>query len=187
MTTHTRLMRKNVPGVIVSAVDQDITGHPAIMQEILSRTDMLVDASARRDQGKAIIPNQWLVHLPQHAVILDLSVDPYQEMDGERQTKGIEGIPQGDLNQYIFTPDDPAYEHIPKFVDSTHRRHAVSCYSWPGIDPRGSMQVYGQQLRPIMRIILKKGSVNQLRPDGQYFERAICRGLLSQWLVQSKK
>lgn len=175
------LTKENVPGVIVTAVDRDITCKQGIMQDILSRTDMLVDASARRDQTQPIIPNDWLAHLPKHAVILDLSVDPYEEMDGKRLVKGIEGIPQGNLNQYIFTPDDPAYDTIPDFVNTRYRRHAVSCYSWPGIDPYGSMYVYGEQMRPIMRTILEKGGVEKIDRDGSFFERAISRALLSNW------
>jgi len=175
------LAGKDVPGVIVTAVDRDITGNQGIMQEILSRTDMLVDASARRDQSRPIIPNDWLAHLPKHAVILDLSVDPYEDMDGKHLVKGIEGIPQGNLNQYIFTPDDPAYDSIPDFVNTKYRRHSVSCYSWPGIDPYGSMYVYGEQLRPIMRTLLEKGGGENIHKDGSYFERAISRALLSNW------
>ena len=175
------LAKKHVPGVIVTAVDRDITGKQSIMQDILSRTDMLVDASARRDQTQPIIPNDWLAYLPIHAVILDLSVDPYEEVDGRLLVKGIEGIPQGNLNQYIFTPDDPAYDLIPDFVSTKYRRHAVSCYSWPGIEPFGSMHVYGEQLRPIMRIILEKGGVENMDKNGSYFERAISRSLLSNW------
>ena len=46
-------------------------------------------------------------------MILDLSVDPY-DCDGElKSVKGIEGVPQGDLDQYVFEPDDPAFQRIP--------------------------------------------------------------------------
>jgi alanine dehydrogenase len=179
---HERLARENVPGVIVTAVDYDITNHAKIMRELLSRTDILVDASARVDTTRAIIPNEWLAYLPDHTVILDLCVDPYQQNKDNNYTKGIEGIPQGNLDQYIFAPDDPIYENIPDFVRTKHRRDVVSCYSWPGIHPRECMQVYGQQLHPIMRILLSRGGLCGINPNGRFFERAIGRALLSNWV-----
>jgi alanine dehydrogenase len=45
-------------------------------------------------------------------VILDLSVDPYDFTVSPPEVKGIEGIPEGNLDQYIFAPDDPAYARI---------------------------------------------------------------------------
>lgn len=176
-----RLARANVPGVIVTAVDYDITNHADIMRGILSRTDILVDASARVDTTLAIIPNKMLSYLPGHAVILDLCVDPYQQINGKNHTKGIEGIPQGNLDQYVFKPDDPVYKHIPEFVSTEHRRDVVSCYSWPGIHAKDCMRVYGQQLRPLMRMLLNRGGLNGINPDGRFFERAISRSLLSNW------
>jgi alanine dehydrogenase len=177
-----RLAREKVPGVIVTAVDYDITNHADIMLGLLSKTDMLVDTSARLDTTQAIIPNEWLAYLPDHAVILDLSVDPYQQIRGNNYTKGIEGIPQGNLDQYIFTPDDPIYAKIPEFVHTEHHRNVVSCYSWPGIHPKECMRVYGPQLRPIMRMLLSRGGLNGIDPNGRYFERAIGRALLSNWV-----
>jgi len=179
---HERLARDNVPGVIVTAVDYDITNHADIMQGLLSRTDILIDASSRVDTTRAIIPNEWLAYLPDHTVILDLCVDPYQQNNGKNYTKGIEGIPQGNLDQYIFTPDDPIYTNIPGFVRTKHRRDVVSCYSWPGIHPRDCMRIYGQQLHPIMRMLLSRGGLNGIDPNGHFFERATGRALLSNWV-----
>ena len=173
-----RLARANVPGVIVTAVDYDITNHADIMRGILSRTDILVDASARLDTTRAIIPNTMLSHLPSHSVILDLCVDPYQEINGKNHTKGIEGIPQGNLDQYVFKPDDPAYDHVPEFVPTDHRRDVVACYSWPGIHAIDCMRVYGKQLRPIMRMLLNRGGLRGINPNGRFFERAISRAFL---------
>jgi len=177
-----RLARENVPGVIVTAVDYDITNHADIMLGLLSKTDILVDTSARLDTTRAIIPNEWLAYLPNHTVILDLCVDPYQQNNGNNYTKGIEGIPQGDLDQYIFSPDDPVFENIPEFVHTEHRRNVVSCYSWPGIHAMDCMRKYGQQLRPIMRMLLNRGGLNSIDPNGRFFERAICRASLSNWI-----
>ena len=177
-----KLARENVPGVIVTAVDYDITNHADIMQRLLSKTDILVDASARVDTTQPIIPNDWLAHLPDHAVILDLSADPYKQYENRNYTKGIEGIPQGNLDQFVFFPDDPAYSAIPAFVHSEHHRNVVSCYSWPGIHPKDCMRIYGQQLRPIMRILLSRGGLSGINPNGRFFERAIGRALLSRWV-----
>ena len=115
-------------------------------------------------------------------MILDLCVDPYQQDKGNTYTKGIEGIPQGNLDQYTFTPDDPIYANIPDFVHIEHRRNVVSCYSWPGIHPGECMQVYERQLHPIMRTLLSRGGLNNINPNGRFFERAIGRALLSNWV-----
>jgi len=176
---HEKLAQANVPGVIVTAVDYDITNHARIMRDLLSKTDILVDASARVDSTRPIIPNDWLAYLPIHAVILDLSVDPYQQKLGKNYTKGIEGIPQGNLDKFMLFPDDPAYAKIPDYVRKENRRNVVSCYSWPGIHPVECMQIYGQQLRPIIRTLLNQDGVKGISPNGRFFERAITRALLS--------
>jgi alanine dehydrogenase len=173
------LSRNGVPGVVVSAVDTDITNQTDIMRDLLAKTDILVDASSRADTTRAIIPNQWLSHLPHHAIILDLCVDPYQQIGGEFHTKGIEGIPQGNLDQYVFTPDDPAFDAIPAHIPSSEKRYTVSCYSWPGIHPHDCMQVYGSQLHPVMRTLVSHGGLQGINQNGNFFERAISRALLS--------
>lgn len=175
-----QMLAVGAPGVQVTAVDYDLTGETAVMRDILSQTDILVDATQRPDAAQPVIPNEWVGWLPQHAVLLDLSVDPYIcDENGIVQTKGIEGVPQGNLDQYVFAPDDPAYDQLPACVNHTHRRHAVSCYSWPGIHPRACMEVYGKQLQPILRTLIKKGGVQGIDPNGRYFERAIARATLS--------
>lgn len=175
------LARRGVPGIQVTAVDYDLTSNEHLMREILSRTDILVDATQRRDQSQVVIPNAWIGDMPQHAVLVDLSVDPYNCTTDPPEVKGIEGIPQGNLDQYVFMPDDPAYERIPDCVTTTHRRYAVSCYSWPGIHPRECMEVYGKQLYPLLRTLIEKGGPQGLNPRGNFFERALSRALLSQW------
>ncbi len=175
------LARRGVPGVQVTAVDYDLTGNESAMREILSRADILVDATQRRDQSQVIIPNEWIGWMPEHAVLVDLSVDPYNCEVEPPEVKGIEGIPQGNLDQYVFMPDDPAYERIPACVSTEHRRYAVSCYSWPGIHPRECMEVYGKQLYPLLRTLIERGGVAGIHPRGNFFERAISRALLSRW------
>ena len=175
------LAARGVPGVQVTAIDYDLTGQEELMKEILSRTDILVDATQRPEPSTIVIPNEWIGLMPEHAVLVDLSVDPYDCSANPIEVKGIEGMPQGNLDQYVFMPNDRIYDRIPKCVSVEHRRHAVSCYSWPGIHPRQCMALYGAQIRPILRAIIDRGGVKNINSHGRYFERAIGRALLSQW------
>lgn len=170
-----------VPGVQVTTVDYDLSGREDVMRPLLAVTDILVDATQRPDTSRIIIPNDWIGYLPEHAVLLDLSADPYDCVDGRCQVKGIEGMPHGNLDQYVFAPDDPVYETLPGCVITRHRRHAVSCYSWPGIHPRECMKVYGHQLAAVMRTLIGSGGVEHINPDGSPMERAISRARLSAW------
>jgi len=172
---------RGLPGVQVSVVDYDTTRYASYMREILAKTDLLVDATQRPDPSQPVIPNPWIAWLPEHAVLLDLSVDPYNCDATAPSVKGIEGIPQGNLDQYVFAPDDPAYDAIPACFSTAHRRYAVSCYSWPGIHPKACMQLYGRQLRPVVRTLLEKYGVENIDPKGRYFERAIGRAMLSRF------
>jgi alanine dehydrogenase len=179
-------MRKHLynlgaPGVQVTAVDYDLTGHPVYMQQLLSRTEILVDATQRPDPSKFVIENAWIAYLPEHAVLLDLSVDPYNCDATPTSVKGIEGVPQGDLDQYVFAPDDPAFDHLPSCISTRYRRWSVSCYSWPGITPRKCMRVYGDQIQPVINTIIEKGGLQNVNPEGRFFERAIGRAMLSRW------
>lgn len=176
-----RLAGRKAPGVQLTVVDYDLSGHADFMQPILRQTDLLIDATQRPDPGRPVIPNDWVGWLPPHAVILDLAVDPYDFSMEPPEVKGIEGIPQGNLDQYIFAPDDPVYERLPPGICSLHRRYVVSCYSWPGIHPRECMDVYGKQLRPLLRTISERNGVENIREYGNFFERAIWRAMLSHW------
>jgi alanine dehydrogenase len=176
-----RLFDSGIPGVMVTAIDYDITPHEDVMKELLARTDMLVDATQRPDPSKPVIPNRWIGYLPVHAVLVDLSVDPYVCEPDLLSVKGIEGIPQGNLDRYIFAPDDPAFDNLPECVSNTHRRYSVSCYSWPGIYPKQCMELYGRQIRPLMHFLIGRGELQNIDPDGTYFERAIARAMLSRW------
>jgi alanine dehydrogenase len=176
------LASRGVPGVQVTVVDYDTTPFEKIMLPILARTDILVDATQRPDPSRPVIPNDWIGYMPSHAVLLDLSVDPYDCDGNEWIVKGIEGIPQGNLDQYIFRPDDPAYEHMPECVQAKNRRFAVSCYSWPGIHPVECMRVYGRQLRPLLRTLIEKGGTHNIEARGRFFERALSRAMLSRWV-----
>lgn len=168
-------------GVQVTAVDYDLTNHPKITQQILKYTDILVDATQRTDPTTPVVYNEWIGQMRPHAVLLDLSADPYDCEPELRSMKGIEGIPQGNLDQYIFSPDDPAYDTIPTCIETKERRLVVSCYSWPGIYPKECMEIYGKQLAPLMHEIAKRGGVKHIDPNGTFFQRAVGRAMLSRW------
>jgi alanine dehydrogenase len=174
-------VERGVKGVEVTVVDFDLSGDEAYMRSLLARSDVVVDATLRRDVSKPAIPNAWLGELPPHAVLVDLSVDPYDFTRTPPQVKGLEGVPEGNLDQYVFSPDDPAYDRIDKRVDTQNRRVALSCYSWPGIAPKDCMDRYGKQIEPLLRVLLEK-ELDQLDPvGGTYFERAVARADQKQW------
>ena len=177
-----RLFAAGVPGVEVVALGRNLTNDQRYVEERLRLTDVLVDATQRSDPSRPIVPNGWLALLPEHAVICDCVVDPYQ-LDAEPPTvRGIEGIPQGNLDRYVFPPDDPSWdEAVPGGVPHEHRRMTVSCYSWPGVHPRACMEVYGGQLAPLLETLVERGGMPGIRPDGDYHERALARGSLRYW------
>jgi alanine dehydrogenase len=171
-----------LPGVEVVTVGRNLTSDGGYLKGRLAVTDVLVDATARRDPSRPVVPNPWIALLPDHAVICDLAVDPYL-LDAEpRIVRGIEGIPQGDLDQWEFAPDDPAWDALPPDIPTIERRTVVSCYSWPGVRPEPCMHVYGSQLAPVLESLVTAGGLDRIRPDGSYFERALWRGSLRGWL-----
>ena len=172
---------QNIPGNIVRVLDHDLTSHQEQVKALLETTHLLIDATQRVNPSKVIIPNTFLGLLPEHAVILDLSVDPYNFHTQPFEIKGIEGIPQGDLDQYIFSPDDPAWDKLPKEVNTTHRRWVVSCYSWPGLHPRACMLRYGNQVSPLLQRLANAGGVDGIKLGGRSYDRAIARGTLRFW------
>ena len=89
------LSAAGIPGVLVNVLDFDLTGHEKVIKDVFSRTDILVDATQRPDPTIPVIPNDWVAYLPAHAVLLDLSVDPYDCSSDPPYVKGIEGIPAG--------------------------------------------------------------------------------------------
>ncbi len=172
---------KNIPGNIVRVIDHDLTSHEDYLKNLITTTHLLIDATQRSDPTQLIIPNDFVDLLPTNAVILDLSVDPYDFQQKPHEVKGIEGIPQGDLDQYIFSPEDPAWDNIPSGVSTRFRRWVVSCYSWPGIHPRACMARYGNQISPLLRRLVTLNGFENINPCGRYHERALARGMLKYW------
>jgi alanine dehydrogenase len=177
-------IEKGGPGVICRAIGRNLTGYPDKMKSLLEETDILVDATQRRNPSEPVISNPWIQHMPAHAVLVDLSVDPYIPEADPPVVRGIEGIPKGNLDQYVFHPDDPHWEEtIAPGVRTEHRRTAVTCYSWPGFHPEACMTHYGQQLDPMLPVLFEKG-YDGLSMYGGYFERALYRATLKAWLNQ---
>jgi alanine dehydrogenase len=109
-------------------------------------------------------------------------VDPYTLNANPPIVRGIEGIPQGNLDQYVFSADNPKWDElVPDSIPSKYRRTAVTCYSWPGVHPEACMQHYARQLEPLMFHLFHKG-YDGISIYGDYFERALYRGTLKAFL-----
>jgi alanine dehydrogenase len=175
------LWEGNVPGVEVSVVDFDLTWHEDFMLRRLSATDLLIDATARSDVSVPVVPNAWIAALPPDAVILDLAADPYALDARPPVVKGIEGVPHGTLDGWVFPVDHPAWDALDARIDTTNRRLALSCFSWPGLDPVGSMRSYGAQLEPVLRVILDKPPDRWALDGPDHEERAVARAEVSRW------
>lgn len=172
----------NGPGAVALSIGRNIASNPSAMKILMQQADILVDSTQRRDSSKPVVPNDWIAWLPKHAVIVDLAVDPYTLTADPPIVRGVEGIPQGSLDQYVFPADDSKWDSlVPASIPSKHRRTAVSCYSWPGVHPEACMLHYAQQLEPFIEVLFERG-YDGLSLDGSYFERALYRATLKAWL-----
>lgn len=176
-----RLHAHNVVGVEATVVDHDVTWNENVMLRRLEQTDLLIDATQRPDPSHAVIPNEWLESLPQHAVILDLAADPYAFDRIPPQVKGIEGVPEGTLDRYVFAPDDPEYDRMDPRIDTTNRRLALSCHGWPGVEPLACMQIYSRQIEPVLRAVCRSPASLWDVHSGGSDERAVARAEVSRW------
>lgn len=178
---------RGVRPVEVTAIGRTLTRDPRYLQERFSTTDVLVDATQRSDASKPLVPNGWIGFLPKHAVLCDLVVDPYVPSGNPPTVRSMEGIPRGDLDQWIFAPDDENWSaSIPDGVPTQHRRATVTCYSWPGIHPEECMRHYGVQLWPLMERLLDRGGVDALSPKGDLLDRALCRASVRSWGLDAR-
>lgn len=178
---HARLAAEGVAGVEQTFLDWDVTRDAAGLAERLARTDLLVDATARPDPTRLIVRNEWIGAMPEHAVILDLAVDPYDFARDPPAVKGIEGVPEGNLDKYVFFPEDPIYGLMDARISTRNRRAALSCYSWPGVAPRENMEIYSKQIEPVLRVVVERGLDAIDVEHGTIFERAVARADLYRW------
>ncbi|WLR49673.1 hypothetical protein LC040_10150 [Bacillus tianshenii] len=169
---------KGVEGLRVEFLEKEITPHDNQIKQVLKETDLLVDATKRPDSTLTIIPNEWIGYLPEEAIILDLTADPYEIRETGTQVKSIEGLAHGSLEKYIFHVDDKDWnEGIPEMIDTTHKRKTVSCNAWPGVMAKECMEVYGEKIFPFVELLITEGY--QLNPNANdKYERALYRATI---------
>lgn len=173
------------PGMLITALPRTVIGNKKKMASILTGTDILVDASGRKDPSEIILDNKMLGHLPQHSIILDIAADPYNAEADPPSVKAFEGVPYGTLENYVIRRNDPVYETIPTFIDTTNRRLCVSCNAWPGLEPERCMKHYENQLMPFLRVILGKDPSTISETGDSIFERALAKATLSHFTNRS--
>lgn len=180
------LYDENGRGIIIHMLPRTITKNYGSLKGVIEKTDILVDASKRPDPSKIIVNNELIGKLPEHAVILDLTADPYNDKVEPMQVKGIEGIPTGTLDKFVIEADDIIYDTIPKSINTTNRRIVVSCNAWPGIDAKECMKLYGMQLFPFIDVILSKDIQDLDINSKNMYERSIVRASLDYYLKNKK-
>jgi alanine dehydrogenase len=179
----TALHERGVPGVEAAVVDHDLSWHEDYMLQRLRCTDLLIDASRRQNTAVPAVLNRWIGAMPEDAILLDLSADPYDLNVDPPAVKGIEGVPHGTLDGYVFEQHHPAWDAIGAPVDVTNRRLALSCNAWPGVRPRASMALYGEQLEDVMDVVLSKPVERWDVASPHHAERAVARAELSRWMT----
>jgi alanine dehydrogenase len=167
-----------IPGVLVQFISRSISRDRNALAYLLKTTDILVDASKRYDPTSAIVSNELVGLLPEHAIILDLTADPYNFDITPIQVKGIEGIPTGNLDQYVFYPNDSIYNRLSRYVNTTNRRTVVSCSAWPGITPTECMEIYGRQISRFFPVLFSKSPIDLNIDSNDFSERALARSTI---------
>lgn len=179
---HRTAENQKIPGVLVQSVGRNITEDEKALANILRTTDILADASKRDNPTIPIIKNEFLEFLPHTAAILDLTADPYNFDTLPYQVKGIEGIPTGSLDEYVFQTDHPVYSVLSKYINTKHRRVVVSCNAWPAISPARCMNIYGKQISCFFPVIFSKPISHLKVQSDNILERALARSTLEYFL-----
>ncbi len=172
------ILREKTKGVLVNMLPRNITDDKKHMIDILKKTDILVDATTRNDATNYIVSNELLGYLKPHSIILDLTSDPYLTDVFPIQVKAIEGIPHGTLDKIVIYPNDNEYDTVPRCLRSKNQRTVVSCNAWPGVNPKGCMDLYGKQLIYIVQNLIGYESDDFNLFNNDYFNRAIYRGTI---------
>ncbi len=178
-------LEKGLPGMLITALPRAVVRDKKRMATILTMTDILVDATGRRDGSEIILQNTMLGYLPRHSIILDITADPYDTKADPPSVKALEGVPYGTMERYVIEENDPLYDEIPPFVDTTNRRLCISCNAWPGFDPERCMKRYESQLMPFLRILLERDPSNITETSDFPFERALARSTLEYFRAHS--
>lgn len=176
------LSENNTRGAIVHMLPRTITQSYERLKNAIEITDILVDASKRLDSTKIIVMNELIEYLPEYAIILDLTADPYNDKVEPIQVKGIEGIPTGTLDKFVVEVDDKMYDSLPKTISSQNRRVVVSCNAWPGVDAEDCMNLYGQQIIPFLDVVLSKDIESLNMNSKNLYERSLVRASLDYYL-----
>lgn len=174
-----KMKKMGMKGVLVRMLPRNLTSDNSELLKMIRSTDILVDASTRDDPTKYIIKNSLIDEMKEHAIILDLTADPYLTDINPIQVKAIEGIPTGTLDKPVICKnDEEAYNTIPSSVCKKNRRTVVSCNAWPGIKPINCMEVYGKQILPIIKCIGRNNDTFFSEESDDFFVRAIYRATI---------
>ncbi len=180
------LFKNKLPGIITQIITRSITADSEYLSEVLSKTDILVDATKRPDSSKIIISNKALGSLPADAIILDLAADHYDVSVNPPHVKALEGTLKGTPNKMVIYPNDPEYDKIPSFVDATNRRITVSCDAWPSTHPDRSIRYYEGLLKNYLNILLEDDICSLDSNSNNVFERSLYRSTIAYFLQNQK-
>lgn len=163
-------------GVLVKMLPRSITRDRYELIQLLKSTDILVDASTRDITSEYIVENELIKYMKPSSIILDLTADPYLTDVDPIQVKAVEGIPTGTLDKMVFYPQDDEYSFIPPGVSTANRRVVVSCNAWPGLNAVECMRLYGKQLTPLVKMLIRNNIKEVNEHSDSFFMRAAYRG-----------
>ncbi len=170
------------------------------LQKIISKSlitggspHILVDVSQRKILSQHFITEDVISMLPKETIIVDITADRYEDSS---VVKAIQGIPTGSEKQYVFLPDDEAWENqllVPRQyqLKTDNRRVVVSHYAWPSYgtvaDRIYNMEKYANQLLPILEKLQKMNlkDLKQYNLNEWSLEKAIYQSTLNYFLEKN--